>query len=63
MMLAIWQWMLNLPTNIPLHFVVVQQMAAKEQSDRTVSDMELWLKERGMMRFLHVEKMAPADIH
>ena len=34
-------------TNIPLHFVAVQQMAAEWQSDKLVSDMEVWMKQRG----------------
>jgi len=34
---------LNPPTNIPLHFVSVQQMAAEGLSDRMVSDNEVWM--------------------
>ena len=36
----------QLSTNIPLHFVAVQQMAAEWQSDKLVSDMEVWMKQR-----------------
>jgi len=32
--------MLNLPTNIPLFFLTMRQMAAEGQSDKTVSDVE-----------------------
>jgi len=35
-----WQLSLNLLTNIPLHAVAVQQMAAEGQCDRIVFDME-----------------------
>ena len=38
-------------------------MAAEGQSDRKTSVMEVWMKERGVIRFLHVEKMEPIDIH
>ena len=62
-MLVVWQQRVNLLINIPLHFVAVQQMAAEEQSDRMVSDMEVWMKQRGAIEFLHVEKMAPIDSH
>ena len=39
-MLVIRLRRLNLPTNIPLHFVAVRQMAAEGQFDIMVSDME-----------------------
>jgi len=35
---VVWQQRLNLPDNIPLHVVAVQQMAAEGQSDRMMSD-------------------------
>jgi hypothetical protein len=54
---------LNLTTNIPLNFVAVQQMAADGQSDEMVSDMEVRLKHRCIIEFLHAEKIAPNDIH
>ena len=38
-------------------------MAAEGQSDRMVSDMEVHMKQRCGTEFLHVEKMAPTDIH
>jgi len=50
-------------TNIPLHFVAVQQMAAEWQSDRKVSDMEVCMKKRCVTEFLHVEEVSPTDIH
>jgi len=28
-----------------------------------VSDMEVWIKQRCVIEFLHVEKMAPIDTH
>jgi len=39
------------------------QPAAEGQSDKMVSDMEVWMKQRGEIEFLHEEKMAPTDIH
>ena len=38
-------------------------MAAEGQSDRMVSHMEVHMKQRCVNEFLHVEKMAPTDIH
>ena len=38
-------------------------MAAEGQSDRMVSDMEMRMKQRCVIEFLHVEKMVPTDIH
>ena len=38
-------------------------MAAEEQSDRMVSDIKVCMKQRCVTEFLHVEKMAPIDIH
>ena len=38
-------------------------MAAEEQPDRRVSDMEVCMKERSVIEFLHEEKMASTDIH
>jgi len=48
-------------TNIPLHFVAVQQMAAEWQSDKLVSDMEVWMKQRDWAEFFCAEKMTPTD--
>jgi len=38
-------------------------MAAEGHCDGTVPDMEVWLKQMSRIEFLHVEKMAPTDIH
>ena len=62
-MLVAWQERLNLPTNIPFHFAAVRQLAAEGQSDRMASDMEVWMKQRCGIEFIHVEKMVPTDIH
>ena len=53
---------LNPPTNIPLHVVVVQHMAAEERSDRMTPDMEVLIKQRCVSEFLHSVE-APTDIH
>lgn len=37
---------LNLPTSIPLCVVAVWQMGAERQSDRKVSCMEVYIKQR-----------------
>ena len=55
--------MLNRPNGIVFHFVAMRQMAAQGQSDRMVSEMEVWMKQRCVTEFLHVEKIAPIDIH
>ena len=52
-MLVGWQERLNLPTNIPLYFVCVQQMAAEGQSDKMVSDVEARMKQRCVISFMH----------
>ena len=49
--------------HIPFCFVAMWQMAAEGQSDKMVSDLEVWMKQRSDTEFLRVEKMAPADIH
>ena len=38
-------------------------MAAEGQSDKTVSVMEMHMKQRCVAEFLYVEKMAPTDVH
>ena len=38
-------------------------VAAEEQSDKMESDMEVHMKQRCVTKFLHLEKMAPTDIH
>jgi len=62
-MLLIWQQRLNLPANIPLNFIAVRQMTREGQSDKMASDMEVRMKERRVIEFLHAEKIAPNDIH
>ena len=37
-------------------------MAAEGQSDRMVSDVEMRMKQRCGIEFLHEEKMAPTDV-
>jgi len=41
----------------------MQQMVIEGQSDRMVSDFEVRMKQRCGIKFLHVEKIAPTDIH
>ena len=38
-------------------------MAAERKSDKTVPDMDVYTSQRCGTEFLHVEKMAPTDIH
>ena len=38
-------------------------VTAEGQSDRMMSDIEVRLKQRCVIEFLHVEKMALTDIH
>ena len=38
-------------------------MTAEGQSDKMASDMEVHMKQRCVIEFLHVEKIAPNDIH
>ena len=38
-------------------------MSEEEQSTRVASDMEMSMEQRRVFEFLHVEKMAPIDIH
>jgi len=54
---------MNFPTNIPFNFVAMWQMAAEEQSDTMVSHMEVRMKQRCGIEFLHEEKIAPTNIH
>jgi len=49
--------------NTPLCFAAMWQAAAERQSDRMVSDMEMWMKQRCVTESLHAEKMTPTDIH
>jgi len=39
------------------------QMAAEGHSDKNVADMEMQMKQWCVTKFLHVEKIAPTDIH
>jgi len=43
--------------------VTVQQMAAEGQTDKIASDMEMQMKQRCVIEFLHEEKMASVDSH
>ena len=38
-------------------------MAAEGQSDKMTSDMEVLMKQRCVIEFLHAEKIEPSDIH
>jgi len=38
-------------------------MEAEGQSDKMAIDMKVRMKQRGVIGFLHAEKMAPTDIH
>ena len=62
-MSVVWQQRLNIPINILLHSVAVQQMAAEGLSDKMASDTEACMKQRCVTEFLCVEKMTPTDIH
>ena len=62
-MLVTWQERLKLPTSIPLYFIARWQMAAEEQSDKIVSDMEVHMKQRCVIEFLQMEKNSSTDIH
>jgi len=53
----------DLPAIISLHFNVIQQRAAEGQSDTMASVMQVLMKQRCVIEFLSVEKMAPAVIH
>ena len=55
-MFMVLQYRLNLPTNIPWCVVAVWQMAAERHSDRMASDMEVCMKQRCAIEFLHVGK-------
>ena len=55
-MVVVWQWRLNLLTNIPLHFFAAWQMAAEWQSDKMVPDMDVHMKQRCVIEFLHEKK-------
>jgi len=42
---------------------VLHVMDVEEQSDKMASDLEVWMKQRRSIKFLHAEKMAPTDIY
>ena len=46
-----------------IHSVDVWQVGAERQSDKMASDSEVWMKQSGVAKLLHVEKIAPIDIH
>lgn len=59
----VWQKRLILePANILLHAVCVQQLTAEGQSPKMLYRMEVCVKQRGGVEFLHAENMAPIDI-
>lgn len=53
-MLVVWQWELNLFISTQLHFVA-QQLADMGQSDKIVFDIDVHMKERYGIEFLHAE--------
>ena len=38
-------------------------MTAEGQSDKMTSDIEVYMKQRGVTEFQHAEKIVPIDIH
>ena len=38
-------------------------MAAEGQSDNMAIDMQVHIKQRGVIEYLHMQKMAPVNIH
>ena len=63
LMLVVWQKRLSFPTNIPLYFVVVWQTAVEGQSDTMASDVEVQMKQKCAIEFLHTGELEPTDIH
>ena len=41
----------------------MRQMTAEGQSDKMASDIDVHMKQSCVIEFLHVEKIAPNDIH
>ena len=37
--------------------------SSKGQSDKMASDIDVWMKQRGIIEIFYVEKIAPTDIH
>lgn len=51
----VWEKWLNLPANILLNLVAVQQMMAEGQPDRMASNMEVHnMKQRCVIEFLYL---------
>lgn len=46
----------DLPTSIPSHFVTEQQMAEGGSLTKITSDVEVHVKQRCVIKFLHAEK-------
>lgn len=59
-MLMKWQQRLNLPTCILLHFAAVQQTEAEGHCGATASAMEVCMKQKHVIEFLHAVEN---DIH
>lgn len=57
----------DLPANILLHFVIMQQVAAEAKSGKMAFDMEVLMKQRYLkqrsIKLLHMEKIAPIHVH
>ena len=47
---------LNLSISIPLHSIVIQQMAAEGHYDKLMSDMKVQMKQMYVFEFFHEEK-------
>ena len=62
-MLVVWQQRLNLPINIPLHVVAIQQTAAEGQSDNMATNVEVCMKQSCGTEFKKKKKIALIDIH
>ena len=54
---------LHVQMNTRLHFIAMWQIAAEGQSDKMASDIEVQMKQRCVIEFLHADKMVPTDIH
>jgi RNA binding exosome subunit len=52
---------MNLPANIPLNFVAMQQMTAEGHSGKIVYVMEVHMKQRCVTEFRQVGKIASND--
>ena len=61
-MLVVGQYRLSIPTTILLYAVALEQMAAEQQSDKMVSDMEVCMKHRSVTKSFHTEVAAPINI-